>query len=298
MRIVRRILTWALGIVAALLLLLVGAVAADGLMSGGRVAALTNTAIPNGSGPEVRAYVARPSTPGPHPAVIMVHEFWGLREDMVGKAEALAREGYVVVAPDVFRGSSASWVPRAIWQVVSTPTDQADADLDAVFAWLASQPDVRPDQIAIMGFCFGGGTSLRYSLHNPDLAATAVLYGSVITEPERLRALPGPLLGIFGGADQSIPIDEVRAFERALQEAGVPSQITVYDGQPHAFIESADPPTAGGAQQEAWQELVTFFGGSLRGDALAPSQIAGGGAAWPGAERAMHLFVCNLTVRT
>jgi carboxymethylenebutenolidase len=300
MRLFRRIFLGALGIVAALLLFVAGSILVDALIGGGRVAALTNTVIENPNGPAVRAYVARPSTPGPHPAVIMVHEFWGLREELVGKADALAREGYVVVAPDVFRGGSTGWVPRAIWQVVSTPTEQVDGDLDAVFAWLAAHPDVQADSIAVLGFCFGGGTALRYSLHNPELAATAVFYGSVITDAERLTALSGPLLGVFGGADASIPVEEVHAFEQALNTAGVPNRIAIYDGQPHAFITSGDPATAGGAQAEAWGELVQFLGQSLAGQALAPSPHTAGTAfaAGFGVERAMHMFVCDLTVRS
>ena len=259
MRLVRRILIGAGVVLGALLLVLAASVVVDGWFGSARLDALTNTRIPNPNGPEVRAYVARPATPGPHPAVIMIHEFWGLREDILGKAEALAAEGYVVVAPDLFRGRSTGWVPSAIYQVVATPQEQINADLDAVFTWLEAQSDVRADRIGIMGFCFGGRTSLLYSLANNKLAATVILYGSVVTDAEQLKSLPGPVLGIFGGADGSIPVEQVRAFESALNAAGVPNTITIYDGQPHAFVTSIEAIRQGGAQGQAWDQVLRFL---------------------------------------
>jgi carboxymethylenebutenolidase len=254
-----RILLWVVGIVAALIVLLVLSIPFDAAIGGGRVQALTNTAIPNGNGPEVRAFVARPATPGPHPAVIMIHEFWGLRDDMIGKAQALADEGYVVVAPDTFRGGSTGWIPRAIYQTVTTPVEQVQTDLDAVYAWLASQPDVDATRIAIMGFCYGGRTSLLYSIHNPQIAATGIFYGMADVSVEELKALQGPVLGIFGGADNSIPVEEVRTLEANLNAAGIPNQFSVYEGQPHAFVTSIEAIRQGGPQGEAWAELVAFL---------------------------------------
>lgn len=265
MKLIRRILIGLVAVLGVTVILVVGAVIVDGLIGGRRLDEVTNTRIPNNNGPEIRAYIARPSTPGPHPAVIMIHEFWGMNDEIRSKAEALAQDGYVVVAPDLFRGSTAAWVPRAIYQVVTTPQEQLLNDLDAVFAWLASQPDVTADRIAIMGFCFGGGTSLRYSLHNNRLAGTVVLYGSPVADPAQLKSLPGPVLGIFGSADNSIPVSEVKAFEAALNEAGVPNQISIYENQPHAFVKSIEEIQQGGAQGQAWEEVRTFLKETLQG---------------------------------
>src|SRR6185503_2647493 len=163
------------------------------------------------------------------PTVIMIHEFWGLNESITGKADLLAEEGYLVVAPDTFRGSTTGWLPRAIYQVVSSKPENINADLDSIYAWLESQLDVDPDRIAIAGFCFGGRTSLAYTLHNNQLAATVIFYGSPETNPDILKTLPGPVLGIFGSADPSIPVEQVNAFDAALTEAGVTHEITIYD---------------------------------------------------------------------
>lgn len=266
MKLLRRILMGISLVLAALVVLLFGSIAVDSLVGGGRLAAITNTSILAADGTEIPAYVARPSTPGPHPAVIMVHEFWGLTDSITKKADLLAQEGYVVIAPSMFRENTTDLLPRAIYQVVSTPPEQINADAEAVFQWLIDQPEVQADRIAIMGFCFGGRTSLQYSLQQPQLAATVIFYGSLETEPEKLKALSGPVLGIFGEADSSIPLDEVRAFESGLQAAGVPHQISIYPGQPHAFVESVAGIQAGGAQGQAWAELTAFLKENLQGE--------------------------------
>jgi carboxymethylenebutenolidase len=129
------------------------AIAVDVATASGRVDAMTNTRIANANGPAVRAFVARPKTPGSHPAVIMVHEWWGLKPDIISKAEALAQEGYVVIAPDLFRGQSTSSILAAIYQVSTNSSVQVDSDLNTVLSWLMQQSDVQPDRIAIMGFC-------------------------------------------------------------------------------------------------------------------------------------------------
>jgi len=263
LRVTVRILLWTLAVVVGLGALLALSVPIAGIGSKSRLDAVTNVTIPGVGGPDVKAYVARPTGPGPHPAVIMVHEFWGLHEDIARKADLLAEEGYVVVAPDVFRGSTTGWIPRAIYQVISTPAEQVNDDLDSVNAWLSTQADVDAQRTAIAGFCFGGRAAMLYSLHNPKLKGTVVFYGNPPLDAKRLRALQGPVLGIFGGADQSIPLADVAAFERALKQANVESTITVYPDQPHAFIETVDAIKAGGVQGQAWSQMLRFLEGAL-----------------------------------
>jgi carboxymethylenebutenolidase len=194
----------------------------------------------------------------------MIHEFYGVNESITGNAQALAEQGYVVVAPDTFRGSSTAWVPRAILQVITTPSDRVNQDLDAVFAHLQTLPQVNPERIAVQGFCYGGRAALTYSLHNPRLAATVIFYGSPETDPQVLQTLPGPVLGIFGGADTSIPVSEVRQFEAALEEAGIPHEISIYEDQPHAFVGDIASIRAGGPEAEAWQQMLTFLEQTLQ----------------------------------
>lgn len=259
-----------LGILITLLVLVVlvlGSIIVDGFFAQGRLDPLTNMSVTVTDGTLIPTYLAKPEGDGPFPAVILIHEFWGIRPDLLTKVDALAKEGYIVAAPNVFRSGTTNWLPRAIYNVISADPVQIDSDVDDVYQWLISQPDVQTDRVAIMGFCFGGGTALRYSLSNQQLAATAVFYGQLITEPDELAALPGPVLGIFGGADASIPQEDVAAFEQGLETAGIPHEVTVYAEQPHAFVGGMDEIEAGGAAQEAWNQLLAFLATALKEDA-------------------------------
>ena len=302
---VKRIMTlfkWVIGFMVGAVVVLVASVIVDRGIGANRLDALTNTVITNGNNPAIRAYVARPSGEGPFPVVIMIHEWWGLKSEIVGKADALAQDGYIVVAPDVFRGNTTSWIPSAIWQVVSTPTDQVDGDLDAVMRWIQTQPDADAQRVAIMGFCFGGGTSIRYGVNTADIKATVVFYGSVIQDPALLKNLNGPVLGIFGGADTMIPISEVQGFEAGLKEAGIPHEISIYEGEPHAFVTSVEAIAQGGNQLKAWNQLRAFLRQTLYGQGYTrptyvsqPQPFDAGAASWSG-KRMLHQFVCDLTI--
>ena len=269
MKTVRRILSGLLILVIGLFIFLAGSIAIDFLAGKERILAVTNTTIPGRNGePEVRAYVATPPGEGPFPVVIMIHEFYGLNQSIVDKAEGLAQEGYLVVAPDTFRGSTTAWIPRAIYQVITNNPDQVNRDLDSVYAWIAAQPNAAQNRIGIAGFCYGGRASLSYSLRNNQLAATVIFYGSPVTDPQVLRSLPGPVLGIFGGADNSIPVEDVLAFEAALNQAGIPNEITIYAGQPHAFVTDIESIRSGGVQGQAWTQMLKFLEKNLKQGAV------------------------------
>jgi carboxymethylenebutenolidase len=273
MKIIKRVLLGLLAVIVGVPLLIGLSIAVDFAIGGNRLDAVTNTTIPGvNGGPDVRAYVAKPEGEGPFPTVIMIHEFYGLRESIVGKADLLAQEGYLVIAPDTFRGSTTSWIPRAIYQVITTKPENVNADLDSVYAWVVDQPEADAKRVAILGFCYGGRTSLVYSLHNNQLAATVIFYGSPVTDVEALKTLPGPVLGIFGGADQSIPVEEVTAFDKALTEANIQHEITVYDGQPHAFVHDAAGIKSDEVQGAAWAQMLAFLNANLKNNSAVMHQ--------------------------
>ena len=127
MKLVKNILKWTLILIVGFFVFLFGSIAVDGLLGGGRLDAVTNTTIPGlNGGPDVRAYVAKPDGEGPFPTVIMIHEFFGLNQSIGSKAELLAEQGYFVIAPDTFRGSTTAWIPRAIYQVITTKQEETD----------------------------------------------------------------------------------------------------------------------------------------------------------------------------
>jgi len=257
MRLLRRI---GLGLLAAILLaalVLVFSVPIDSFLTRGKVDALTNTEISLGPQP-VKAYVAPSESAEPQPAIIMIHEFWGLKPSILGKADALAQEGYFVIAPDTFRGQTTSWLPRAIWQTIRKSEDEVNTDLQSVYDWLVTQPGVDPERIMVMGFCFGGRAALAYSLTNPDLAGTGVFYGMLELSESDAGRLPGPVMGIYGAEDNSIPVAEVQALETALEGAGVDNEIELYPNVGHAFVKSIEDIRAGGTDAEAWQSFLDF----------------------------------------
>jgi carboxymethylenebutenolidase len=265
MKLAKRILLWLLFAILALIAMIIISIPIDGVFGRNRINKITNITITGINGEsDVKAYVAKPDGSGPFPAVIMIHEFFGLNDSIVGKAESLADEGYIVIAPDTFRGSTTGWIPRAIYQVITNKPEQVNADLDSVFAWLKSQGEVDAERIGIAGFCYGGRTSLLYSLHNSEIAATVVFYGSPETDPELLKTLPGPLLGIFGGSDMTIPVTEVNAFEAGLEKADIPNEITIYEGQPHAFVTDIQSIKMGGVQGDAWDQMLRFLEKNLK----------------------------------
>lgn len=251
-----------LALVMVLGLGLAGFVAFDAVTSPG-VQALTNTNYPAKDGRILRGYVARPAGPGPHPAIVMIHEFYGLNKDIIAKADKLAAEGYVVLAPDAYRGQTTAAVPRAIYLVSSTPAEQINNDMDSAYAWLVQQKDVDNRRTAVMGFCFGGGFSLRLGLRQPNLAATVVFYGALVTDPASLGDLRGPVLGIFGENDRAPSPEQARGFQSALNTRGIKNEISIYPGVGHAFLDSVNI-TQPGPAQDAWRQLLAFLDANVK----------------------------------
>jgi carboxymethylenebutenolidase len=141
------------------------------------VAELANIQYTALDGTKLYAYLAKPEGFGPHPAVLLIHEWWGLNEDIISKADALAAQGYVVLAADAWRGVNTHSFPHAIWLVTTTPQERVSSDLEASLKYLTVLGDVDPKRLAVMGFCYGGGQSLRFGTRHPELAATILFYG-------------------------------------------------------------------------------------------------------------------------
>jgi carboxymethylenebutenolidase len=254
-----------LALLVALLVLIVGFA---GVMLGDALAfddasSVTNVTYPAADGSTLIGYLAAPpeASEAARPAVLMVHEWWGLNHEITEMADILAAEGYTVLAPDTYRTWLATGVPGALFLRLSVPTERADSDMQAAFEFLSAQPGVDPARIAVMGFCYGGGVALRFATLNPQIAATINLYGDTIDTVAGFGALletGRPLLGVFGEVDQQIPLAEVDAFSRTLAETGIPHEVTVYPGVGHAFVtpESIEQP---GAAQDAWNDIKAFL---------------------------------------
>ncbi len=248
----------------ALLLLIIaifaGAVIFDSLF-GSDTADFANTTYTNNKGQELLGYLATPDEPGPHPGILLIHEWWGLNEGITILADALAEEGYVVFAADGYRGNVTAALPRALWLRITTPTEQVEADMDSALSYLRSLDSVNTERVASMGFCFGGGHSLQLGLRQSEnLALTIMYYGAVVTDPDLLRPLTDgqPVLGIFAEEDNTIFPEEVLEFEAALNSLNIENEITIYPGVGHAFLteENYDQPGPAG---DAWQQTLAFL---------------------------------------
>jgi len=213
----------------------------------------------------VKGMLYTPKGNGPFPAIIVIHEWWGLNDWVKEQAAKLADEGYVALAVDLYRGKVASNPDEAHQLMRGVPEDRSQRDLKAAFDYLASQKNVKADRIGSIGWCMGGGYSLDVALLEPKLAATVINYGHLATEPESLKKINASILGNFGGQDQGIPPADVRAFEDALKKLGKKPDIKIYPDAGHAF---ENPNNKGGYRAtdaaDAWKRTVAFLDSSLK----------------------------------
>ncbi|HLE96094.1 MAG TPA: dienelactone hydrolase family protein [Candidatus Thermoplasmatota archaeon] len=228
----------------------------DALAPGPHEVESDEVAIGNGS-----AYYARPVGAGPWPGVVMIHEWWGLNDHIRDMARLLSSEGYAVVAVDLL-GDVATTSAEA--QALTRAYNATDGvkTMRAAAAYL--RDDAHALSVASLGWCFGGGQSLQLALSGEPLFATVLYYGAPVTDPARLAQIDGPVLGIFGVEDRSIPLDKVEAFDRNLTAAGVVHEIHVYPGVGHAF---ANPSGASWAPEEtadAWAKTKAFLAEAAR----------------------------------
>jgi carboxymethylenebutenolidase len=176
-----------------------------------------------------------PQGPGPHPALIVIHEWWGLNDWIKQEAAGYAAKGYVALAVDLYRGKVAADPELAHELMRGLPQDQGVRDLTAAVTWLQRRKDVKRDRIGAVGWCMGGGYALELAIASPALRAVAVNYGSLATDKAALAQIHAAVLGNFGGQDRGIPPDAVHAFEAAMQSLGKPVDAKIYPQAGHAF---------------------------------------------------------------
>lgn len=198
------------------------------------------------------------------PVVIMVHEWWGLNDNIKNMANLLAKQGYVVLAADLFSGKVAVDTSEAGKLVQSARSNQEEtlANLKAAVKYVSSLPFVDKSRIATLGWCFGGGQALQLALNSGDqpLAATILYYGTpLVTDKTNVSKVKWPVLGIFGDRDQAIPVDEVKKFEAALDENEITNEIHIYPGVGHAFANPSGDNYAPEETKDAWQKTLAFL---------------------------------------
>jgi len=230
-------------------------------------AAAGEEAITFESGEETASgFLATPAGPGPHGAVVVIQEWWGLNDWIKDQARALAKEGYVALAPDLYRGKVTDDPNEAHQLMMGAPPDRVLRDLKAAVAYLRGRPGVDKARIGTIGWCFGGRYSLALATEDPALAAVVAYYGAPPTDPTAIEKIAAPVLGNFGGEDKGPSPDQVRAFEAAMKEAGKSVDIKIYEGAGHAFA-NVNNPWSGyreAAAGDAWARSTAFFAKHLK----------------------------------
>lgn len=218
-------------------------------------------------GKPVMGYLARPANASAGlPALIVIHEWWGLNDNIEMMTQRLAGEGYTALAVDLYNGERADTPEqaRALTQAVAQNPQQAEANLQQAYQYLETEQQA--PKIASIGWCFGGSWSLNSALLFPTQLDAAVIYygGQLVTDTERLSALEMPILGIFGALDQNPPVETVKQFESALKSVGKAPEIYIYEGANHAFANPSGTRYNPEAAEDAWNKTVAFLAQHLQ----------------------------------
>lgn len=209
--------------------------------------------------PAVKGHLAVPAGKGPFPAMVLIHEWWGLNDQIRAEAERFARAGYVALAVDLYEGTVASTPNEARAAMGKVKPDTALANLNGAVAYLQKHGAVKPDRIGSVGWCFGGGQSLQLALHNAALAAAVIYYGRLESDPERLKQISCPVLGQFGAEDSHPSPEQVAAFEKGLKAAKVPHEVYSYPNANHAFANPTGTRYNRVAAEKAWERTMAFL---------------------------------------
>lgn len=220
-------------------------------------------------GRPARGYLARPAraVAGERlPGVVVIHEWWGLNDNVRMMTRRLAGEGYLALAVDLYGGRVAT-TPEEARAAMGEVMARPDAGAEHLRAGADFLRDGRgAPRLGIVGWCFGGGWALEGALRMPGRVDAAVMYyGRVVADRERLARLDAPLLGLFGGADRGIPLEGVRQMEAALRELGKPATVHVYEGAGHAFANPSGPAYRADVAEDAWRRTTEFLARHLRG---------------------------------
>jgi carboxymethylenebutenolidase len=236
-----------------------------GLVAGSVQIPVANGAIP--------AYRAMPDRGSNFPVILVIQEIFGVHEHLQDICRRLAKVGYMAIAPEMFvrQGdvSKLETVEEIISQVVSkVPDAQVMSDLDATIAWARNSGKAKMNQVGITGFCWGGRITWLYAVHSPNIQAGVAWYGRLVGDyspmtpqhPINVAAnLTVPVLGLYGGNDELIPMDTVQNMRRILFQGSSQSDIFVYPGAPHGFLADYRPTYRQKEAREAWGRMIGWF---------------------------------------
>lgn len=208
----------------------------------------------------VHGFLYTPSAPGLHPAIVVIHEWWGLTPWVKEQAAELSAQGYVTLAVDLYRGKSTTDPEVAHELMRGLPQDRGVRDLVAAANYLKTLKSVDPHRLGAVGWCMGGTYAALLAVNDPDLRAVAINYGALPTDTADLQKIHAAILGNFGALDHGITPDDVHAFAAAMKALGKPVNVKIYPDAGHAF---ENPDNKGGYRpadsKDAHERMRVFF---------------------------------------
>jgi carboxymethylenebutenolidase len=205
-------------------------------------------------------YLAVPDSGG-GPGVVVLQEWWGLEDHIKSVCDRFAREGFIALAPDLYRGETTTQPDEAQQLMMAMNMDQAERDMRGAVDYLAGHEGFEGKGVGSIGFCLGGGLSVWAASANPKVAAVVTYYYVMPHGKPDFSKIKAPVLGHFGDADEFVPVDAAKQLEQELRDAGVDAKFEFYPGAGHAFFN--DTNRLGTHDKDAadrsWQRTVAFF---------------------------------------
>jgi carboxymethylenebutenolidase len=216
-------------------------------------------------GKQIKGYLARPEkATGPLPGLLVIHEWWGLNDNVRAMTRRLAGEGYQALALDLYEGKVAG-KPEEAEALMEDSLTRIMRLMDNIrqgYTYLGE--NLAAPKVGVIGWCYGGGWSLETALNVPGLDAAVMYYGRIVLDEAELKDLASPLLGLFGEKDASLPLETVKAFEAKLKQLGKDATIVIYPGADHAFANASGGNYKADAAEDAWKRTTEHFARHLR----------------------------------
>lgn len=210
-------------------------------------------------GETLMGYLARPDSEEALPGIVVLQEWWGLNEHIKDVTRRFAEQGYVALAPDLYKGVVATEPDEARKLVMELDMEEAVREIQRAIGFLLEQDYVGGENAGIVGFCMGGRLVLMTAIQAENLGAAIAFYGSPL-EPDQAAAVNAPLLGLYGSEDGGIPVDAVMTMGDALTDADIEHEIHVYEGAQHAFFnDTRESSYDAEAAADAWERALSWF---------------------------------------
>jgi carboxymethylenebutenolidase len=221
---------------------------------------------------EIPAYRAMPAKEGTFPLILVIHEIFGVHEHIQDICRRFGKLGFVAIAPDLFvrQGdvSKSSSIEEIRSVVDKVPDAQVLSDLDSTLSWGIKSAKANANLVGVTGFCWGGRITWLYAAHNPHLKAGVAWYGPLVGDHTELKTkypidiastLKVPVLGLYGGKDTSITLDQIQQMRDRLKSSSSKSEIIVYPNAPHAFFADYRPSYRETEAKDGWKRLQAWF---------------------------------------